>query len=135
MRKLIVLMLLSIFTSVLFARPEAAVQSDDGTQTVATHMGGERVLLADASLRINTEAPLPTEIDAPQETVVEAPKDLWAIVLDIVSNNWELILSGLAYILYRFIPTKKADIIISLISWLWNTLLPDRKKGGGTHSI
>lgn len=135
MRKLIVLLLLCLFTSVLFARPEAAIQNDDGCEITAPIVKSEGSAIASITPQIESEAPLPEGLAVPIDQAPETNGDIWDVIINIISDNWGFILSGLTYILYRFIPTKRADIIISLISWLWNTLIPDRKKGGGKHSI
>ena len=52
--------------------------------------------------------------------------------LDLIIDNWASISAIAFYIIYRLIPTAKADRIKAVVDWLWN-LIPDRKKGGGTH--
>ncbi len=52
--------------------------------------------------------------------------------LSLILDNWEYITAILMYVLYRIIPTAKADFIKKTIDWIWG-LIPDRKKGGGKH--
>ena len=52
--------------------------------------------------------------------------------LALIIDNWASISAIAFYVIYRLIPTAKADRIKAIVDWLWN-LIPDRKKGGGTH--
>lgn len=53
-------------------------------------------------------------------------------VVDFLLSNAEYLLPIVAWILYRFIPTAKADLILKFIKWVIE-LIPDKKKGGGKH--
>ena len=55
-------------------------------------------------------------------------------IIAFISDNWGVIAGILTYILYRLIPTGKADVIMKVISWLIS-LIPDNKKGGGKYKI
>lgn len=52
--------------------------------------------------------------------------------VDAIIELWIPITTIIAWFLYRLIPTKRADIIMTVINWLV-TLIPDNKKGGGKH--
>lgn len=48
-------------------------------------------------------------------------------------DNWVYILPIISWLVYRWIPTGKADIIYNLIKYIGDLILADRKKGGGKH--
>ena len=54
-------------------------------------------------------------------------------VMNFLIENWVWLLPGLTWLLHRFIPTEKADRIISIVKWIFDKIVPDRKKGGGKH--
>ena len=65
---------------------------------------------------------------APVET-----KTFLQSVIDFLVQNWVWLLPGLTWLLHRIIPTEKADRIITIIKWIFDKLIPDRKKQGGKH--
>lgn len=50
-----------------------------------------------------------------------------------LAENWVWILPALTWLIHRLVPTEKADRIISVIKWIFDKLIPDRKKAGGKH--
>lgn len=54
-------------------------------------------------------------------------------VMNFLIENWVWLLPGLTWLLHRIIPTEKADRIITIIKWIFDKLIPDRKKQGGKH--
>jgi len=54
-------------------------------------------------------------------------------VLDLFSEIWPLVAPFILWVIYRLVPTKSADVIWKVLTWLIDTFIPDRKSGGGTH--
>jgi len=66
-----------------------------------------------------------------QDISIEADKEA-NVYLQFLFENYEYIVPVLIWLVYRFVPTKQSDIIVKAINWLIS-LIPDKKKGGGTH--
>jgi hypothetical protein len=53
--------------------------------------------------------------------------------MSFLAENWGWILPALVWLVHRLLPTEKADRIIKIVIWIFDKLIPDRKKLGGKH--
>lgn len=83
----------------------------------------------------NASTPQIISTFAPQDGVgsviaeVRQSQDLLSFIID--NKIWLIAL--LMWLVNRFIPTKWKDPLVKLITWL-NSLIPDKKKYGGSHN-
>jgi len=54
-------------------------------------------------------------------------------VMSFLIDNWVWLLPAITWLIHRIWPTEKADRIITIIKWIFDKLIPDRKKLGGNH--
>ena len=66
--------------------------------------------------------------------VVEPVVEDGNFFMDFLAANYEVLAVALTWIIVRVVPTKWKDPILMILNWLIS-LIPDKKAGGGSHTV